>query len=358
MEVRDDGLGWASRSRSWRWSRSAAPSSATATVPGRNGPIVFERSGGDGFTQIWTARADLSGERQLTSVAGRDSDQPRWSPDGSRIAFDSDRTDPDLSDGTVINDIFTMKPDGSGLRKLTKSVGLSGAPAYSPDGRLIAFGYYDFADPAKQGIYVIDAVDGSHLRRVTAHAAGLYDDSPSFSPDGRRLVFTRAGTASRSRTARSSGGEGPSTQSGSTGRGSAGSPRGSCAPGRSRAGRPTGASSSSKLRTRSTTGMTPGSSVPTGGPAEPDRVLGGAGQRVRGLRRPRLVARRPRHLARRTPTGPPIPVEVFTDGAGHDPSGGQGDQRFARARRDRPPRGTRADLPLPVTAPHGLRVGP
>ena len=166
------------------WAGSAPP-------PVRNGPIVFERADADGFTQIWTARADGTHERQLTSVAGRDSDQPRWSPDGSRIAFDSDRTDPDLGDDTVINDIFTMKPDGSGLRKLTKSVGLSGAPDYSPDGRLIVFGYYDFADPARQGIYVMDAVDGSHLRRVTAHAAGLNDDSPSFSPDGKRLVFTR-----------------------------------------------------------------------------------------------------------------------------------------------------------------------
>jgi Tol biopolymer transport system component len=68
-------------------------------------------------------------------------------------------------------------------------------PAYSKDGKLIAFAS-DMGDyPAKQGIYVMRA-DGSHLRRVTfLSQAGAYDLQPSFSADGRRIVFTRTRTA-------------------------------------------------------------------------------------------------------------------------------------------------------------------
>jgi TolB protein len=170
---------------------TVAPS-AMATFPGRNGPITFERRDADGFTQIWTARSDLTHERQLTAVPMRDSDQPMWSPDESRIAFDSDRADPDLSDDVVINDIFTMRSDGSGLRKLTNSIGLNGAPAYSPDGKLIAFEGNVLDVPSRAGIFVMNAADGSHVRRVTTVPAdGLGDSSPRFSPDGKRLVFTR-----------------------------------------------------------------------------------------------------------------------------------------------------------------------
>jgi Tol biopolymer transport system component len=105
---------------------------AQANFSGRNGQITFQRF--DSRWQIWVADPDLSHQRQITSDPS-DNAFPTWSPDGSRIAFQSDRTDPDPNDDVEIQDIFTMRPDGTDVRKITDSVGDSEKPSWSPDGR-------------------------------------------------------------------------------------------------------------------------------------------------------------------------------------------------------------------------------
>jgi Tol biopolymer transport system component len=174
-------------------SPTARPSVA---MPG--GTIVFMRPDASDNWQTWIACPDLSNDRQLTDVKGRNSGWPVLSPDGSRIAIDTDREDPDLDDDNRINDIFSMDTSGGDLLKLTDSVGISGDPAYSPDGQLLAF-QADRGDHAKQGIYVMNAADGSDLRRVTKIPAdAVLDYAPRFSPDGGKLVFTRQDTATAS----------------------------------------------------------------------------------------------------------------------------------------------------------------
>ena len=167
-------------------------SPANATTPGRNGRITFMEPDAAGFWQVWVANADLSGQRQLTHGAAN-SGWPVWSPDGKKIAFDTDRGDADPNNDPAINDIFTMNPDGSGLRNLTGSKDFSADAGWSPDSKTIAFDSDRGDYPAKQGIYVMRA-DGSHVRRVTSLAAGQANDlAPRFSPDGWHLVFTRYG---------------------------------------------------------------------------------------------------------------------------------------------------------------------
>lgn len=169
---------------------ASSEESAHAVRPRLTGSITFMRDDAGGSPQTWIACANLAHQRQLTAVDGRGSGWSVWSPDGARIAFDTDREDSNLSDSTVINDVFTMAADGSDVRKLTDSVGLSGDPGWSPHGNLIAF-EADRGTPSTQGIFVADAGDGGHARRITTPTAGTSDKAPRFSPDGMRLVFTR-----------------------------------------------------------------------------------------------------------------------------------------------------------------------
>jgi putative hemolysin len=123
------------------------------------------------------AAAPASEWLRLTDASGDDF-APAWSPDGTQIAFVSDR---DQRAG--VYDIYIMQANGSGVRRLTADTAIDYEPAWSPDGTSIAFrSHHD--GPAD--IYIIDA-DGSGLRNVTNNPAD--DWSPDWSPDGTLIAF-------------------------------------------------------------------------------------------------------------------------------------------------------------------------
>lgn len=164
----------------------ATPRLVHATFPGQNGRISFASSGTNS-TSIFTVRPDGSGELQLTSdSANQSSVDSNWSPDGSRIAFDNNRSIPD------IQDIFTMKADGTNVVQLTSNAGFNGEPVYSPDGQTIAFD--SDRGSGQNGIYLMNAADGTNVRRVTMAPVGFFDAFPHFSPADDRLVFSRVNT--------------------------------------------------------------------------------------------------------------------------------------------------------------------
>lgn len=130
------------------------------------------------WTSISVVNADGSG---LTSVIDDDGQgwtymSPAWSPDGRQIAFGSSR------DGGW--DIYVVNADGSGLRRLTSHGARDDSPAWSPDGTRIAFTSDRDGDFE---IHVMNA-DGSDIRRVTDHPAE--DGDPSWSPNGSMITFT------------------------------------------------------------------------------------------------------------------------------------------------------------------------
>jgi Tol biopolymer transport system component len=157
---------------------------------GLPGVITFQRFDNTGQFQLWVANADLTNQRQIT-FGPYTSGFATWKPDATRLAFDSNRSDADLTDDNFPNDVFTMNPDGTGVVQVTDFGGFSGDPDWSPDGKWLAF-ESDLGDhPAKQGIY-ISRPDGTQLHRVTTLPEGYeFDIAPQFSPDGKRIVFTR-----------------------------------------------------------------------------------------------------------------------------------------------------------------------
>ena len=136
------------------------------------------------FTEIHVMDADGKNRRNLTGNAAYNAD-PSWLPDGKRIVFASGR------DGN--GEIYVMDADGKNPRNLTQNATHEADPSWSPDGKRIVFtsirdGHVDaeWGLPTSE-IYVMDA-DGKNQRRLTNNPHDDY--SPSWSPDGRRIVFT------------------------------------------------------------------------------------------------------------------------------------------------------------------------
>lgn len=139
--------------------------------------VQFLRSSGTPAA-IWLMDVDGGAKRRL--VSGMSSDQPAWSPDGTRIAFTSGRRD----SNRVMGDLYVIDADGDHLQRLTNNSSRDEFAAWSPDGARIAYG--SLRD-GNFDIYIMRS-DGSDLQRITSHPAT--DLRPAWSPDGEWLAFS------------------------------------------------------------------------------------------------------------------------------------------------------------------------
>ena len=154
----------------------------SASYPGaHNGRIAFGIRGADG-ANIFSVRPDGTGQKQLTKGPGFHL-CPSYSADGRSIAY--------CSNVSGSWEIWTMHANGSKQRQLTHLDGFATFPDFSPDGTTIVFGGVEGTDGHTE-IYAVDAKTGGGLHALTSCvglADGCFNDLPVWSPDGTRIAF-------------------------------------------------------------------------------------------------------------------------------------------------------------------------
>jgi TolB protein len=184
---------------------TSAREATITTAPGKNGLIAFTRYADSSRSSgsIFTIAPNGGGERRVTRAPARVVDfQPDWSPDGSRIVFE--RQFPDKPYET-----WSVKPDGTDLRQVdpgcpdgipATQICEENAPAWSPDGRRLAFEWAYGKLKQVRGenwievlaIAVMDT-NGRNVRQLTQlrRPTSSEDKAPVWSPDGRQIAFQR-----------------------------------------------------------------------------------------------------------------------------------------------------------------------
>jgi len=140
-----------------------------------DGKKIIMSFASDGNSDIYTMDLENRIVERITNHPSIDT-SPSYSPNGKYICFNSDRSG--------YQQIYVMKSDGSNVKRISFGRGLYGTPVWSPRGDLIAF-----TKLHKGKFYIgVMRIDGSGERLLTEN---FYQEAPSWSPNGRVLVFYR-----------------------------------------------------------------------------------------------------------------------------------------------------------------------
>jgi len=165
---------------------AVVPVPAQASFPGPNGRIAFDAEAPEGCCDIFTLRPDGTGVRRLTHLAPQARAlQASWSPDGQHLVYIVIHAGASLA----AFQIWVMNADGTGQHRLVADpFFLDFTPSYSPDGSKVVFTRCR-PDASACPLYRVDA-DGTHLHALTPTKTEINNFVPKYSPDGRHIAFT------------------------------------------------------------------------------------------------------------------------------------------------------------------------
>ncbi|MBV8141010.1 MAG: PD40 domain-containing protein [Verrucomicrobia bacterium] len=154
---------------------AAGPDPSEIVISRERNRLIYTHWWGKGSIQGMSLTGRTAGQTTTLISSSRDEVHPKYSPDGKRMAFESNRSG---NEEVWISDV-----NGSNSRQLTYFGAWSGSPRWSPDGRKIAF---DSDKNGRWDIYVVDSEGGEPVLLTTSSS----NAKPSWSHDGKWIYFT------------------------------------------------------------------------------------------------------------------------------------------------------------------------
>lgn len=194
---KDSGPSWSPRGRYVAFARQTEAGRSQILVADARGRILRRFGTGFSVEPAWSPNGQRiayssNGRIVVATTAGRTITEvpvpalvggPAWSPDSRRIAFAEART----VDQSALRGVYVVNVNGTGRRLL---VGNASDLAWSPNGSKLAYVAYP-SRVAESGFLTVANANGTGTRRLTT--SGEAESQPAWSPDGRQIAFTRAG---------------------------------------------------------------------------------------------------------------------------------------------------------------------